>query len=83
MAPLQDSVPAKSFAVVRKTIEGDYKKDLFDVFSSFEETPIGAASIGQVRNHYSRRAVFIYHLPSQTSLCVLCFFLSCRSTERS
>lgn len=48
MAPLQDECPARPFEVVKSIIELDFGKDLYDIFSTFEETPIGAASIGQV-----------------------------------
>lgn len=48
MSVLQDECPAEPFEVVRHTIETEYGKPLEEVFSSFEEMPIGAASIGQV-----------------------------------
>lgn len=48
MAPLQDSCPARPFEVVKSIIEEDFEKDLYKLFDSFEESPIGAASIGQV-----------------------------------
>ena len=48
MSILQDQCPSKSFPVVKSIIEADYGKPLGDVFASFEEAPIGAASIGQV-----------------------------------
>jgi len=48
MAPLQDSCPARPFEVVKSIIEEDFEKDLYKLFNSFEERPIGAASIGQV-----------------------------------
>ena len=45
---LQDGCPHKPFDVVRAIIESEYGKPLEKVFSSFDEVPIGAASIGQV-----------------------------------
>jgi len=48
MSILQDQCPPKDFAIVKSTIESEYGKSLNDVFSSFEEETIGAASIGQV-----------------------------------
>jgi len=48
MAVLQDQVPYKPFQVVKEIIEEDMGKTLSEVFSSFETTPIGSASIGQV-----------------------------------
>lgn len=48
MAPLQDACPARPFHVVRAIIEKEYGKNLDQVFTSIDESPIGAASIGQV-----------------------------------
>jgi len=48
MSILQDQCPSKPFPVVRSIIEADYGKPLEEIFVSFEEEPIGAASIGQV-----------------------------------
>jgi aarF domain-containing kinase len=48
MAILQDQVPYKSYDVVKEIIEVDMGKPLNEVFASFETTPIGSASIGQV-----------------------------------
>lgn len=48
LSVLQDQVPAKEFGVVKDIIESEYGKPLSDVFATFEEEPIGAASIGQV-----------------------------------
>ena len=47
-APLQDECPTRPFAIVKSIIESDYGKNLYDVFDTFDEQPIGAASIGQV-----------------------------------
>ena len=46
--PLLDNVPAKPFAHVRATVEAELGASLGDVFSSFDEVPLAAASIGQV-----------------------------------
>jgi len=48
MSILQDECPPEPFGVVKRTIETEYGKPLEEIFSSFDETPIGAASIGQV-----------------------------------
>eukprot|EP00970_Alexandrium_tamarense_P004410 scaffold749_cov193-Alexandrium_tamarense.AAC.10 len=48
MSVLQDECPAEPFEVVKGIVEGEYGKKLDQVFDSFEEVPIGAASIGQV-----------------------------------
>ena len=48
MSVLQDECPAEDFHVVRRTVETEFGKPLEEIFSSFDEKPIGAASIGQV-----------------------------------
>ena len=48
MQPLLDGVPSKPMEVMRPIIEADLGKPMSEIFSSFEEEPIGAASIGQV-----------------------------------
>lgn len=48
MAVLQDSCPFKPFHVVKSIIESEYNRPLKDIFLTFEEIPIGSASIGQV-----------------------------------
>ena len=49
---LQEDVPAKPFEVIKKIVEADMGKKMEEVFSSFDEVPIGAASIGQV--HFAK-----------------------------
>ncbi len=44
----RDQVKAEPFDVVRLTVEQDLGARLEDVFSTFEETPLAAASIAQV-----------------------------------
>lgn len=48
MSVLQDQCPSKPFSVVKSIIEADFGRPLDDIFESFDESPIGAASIGQV-----------------------------------
>jgi predicted unusual protein kinase regulating ubiquinone biosynthesis (AarF/ABC1/UbiB family) len=48
LAELRDSAPKVSFKEMRKVIEGDFDAPLDEVFASFEEEPLAAASIGQV-----------------------------------
>jgi hypothetical protein len=48
LAKLRDAAPTVSFRQMRKVIEEDLEEPLEDVFSSFTEEPIAAASIGQV-----------------------------------
>jgi ubiquinone biosynthesis protein len=45
---LQDQVPPFSFADVRRIIEEELGEKLDNIFHSFEEAPLAAASIGQV-----------------------------------
>jgi predicted unusual protein kinase regulating ubiquinone biosynthesis (AarF/ABC1/UbiB family) len=48
LSVLQDQVPAKDFSVVKEIIESEYGKPLEEIFATFDEEVIGAASIGQV-----------------------------------
>jgi len=48
LGELRDSAPKVRFADMRKVIEKDLGERLSDVFAEFDETPIAAASIGQV-----------------------------------
>lgn len=45
---LQDSLPPVSFDAIRQQIEGTFERPLEALFSSFDEEPVGAASIAQV-----------------------------------
>ncbi len=48
LSRLQDNVPPFDFSFVRGTIEETLGRPLSELFSSFEEEPLAAASIGQV-----------------------------------
>jgi predicted unusual protein kinase regulating ubiquinone biosynthesis (AarF/ABC1/UbiB family) len=48
LAKLRDAAPTVSFKQMRRVIEEDLEEPISKVFSSFEEEPIAAASIGQV-----------------------------------
>jgi predicted unusual protein kinase regulating ubiquinone biosynthesis (AarF/ABC1/UbiB family) len=48
LAKLRDAAPTVSFKQMRKVIEEDLEEPIDDVFESFQEEPIAAASIGQV-----------------------------------
>ncbi|RYG62809.1 AarF/ABC1/UbiB kinase family protein, partial [bacterium] len=48
LAELQHSAKPSPFKAVRKVVEADLGAPIEDLFASFEETPIAAASIGQV-----------------------------------
>jgi ubiquinone biosynthesis protein len=45
---LQDSVPPMDFADVERTVEGELGARINKLFGSFEQTPLGSASLGQV-----------------------------------
>ena len=46
--PLQDKCPVSSFASIRELVEADTGMRFEDMFSEFEEEPLGAASLAQV-----------------------------------
>jgi predicted unusual protein kinase regulating ubiquinone biosynthesis (AarF/ABC1/UbiB family) len=48
LAKLRDAAPTVSFKQMRKVIEEDLEDPVDEVFASFEQEPIAAASIGQV-----------------------------------
>jgi ubiquinone biosynthesis protein len=48
LAKLQDAAPPISFDAVRAVVEDDLGRPLAELFASFGETPLAAASIGQV-----------------------------------
>ncbi len=48
LAKLRDAAPTVSFKQMRRVIEEDLEGPIRDLFASFDEEPIAAASIGQV-----------------------------------
>jgi predicted unusual protein kinase regulating ubiquinone biosynthesis (AarF/ABC1/UbiB family) len=48
LAKLRDSAPTVSFKQMRRVIEDDLEEPISEIFATFEEEPIAAASIGQV-----------------------------------
>jgi predicted unusual protein kinase regulating ubiquinone biosynthesis (AarF/ABC1/UbiB family) len=48
LAKLRDAAPTVSFKQMRRVIEDDLEEPIEEVFASFQEEPIAAASIGQV-----------------------------------
>ncbi len=55
LAGLQDEVPAEKFDEIRKLAEAELGAPLHEKYESFEETPLAAASLGQV--HRARLCV--------------------------
>jgi ubiquinone biosynthesis protein len=45
---LQDDLPPAPFALIRQTIESSFGASIESLYSRFDETPVGAASIAQV-----------------------------------
>jgi ubiquinone biosynthesis protein len=48
LSQLQDDLPPAPFAAIKQTIETSFNAPLESLFSSFDEVPVGAASIAQV-----------------------------------
>jgi predicted unusual protein kinase regulating ubiquinone biosynthesis (AarF/ABC1/UbiB family) len=48
LAKLRDAAPTVSFKQMRRVIEEDLEEPIEEIFSSFQQEPIAAASIGQV-----------------------------------
>jgi predicted unusual protein kinase regulating ubiquinone biosynthesis (AarF/ABC1/UbiB family) len=48
LAKLRDAAPTVSFKQMRRVIEDDLEEPISEVFASFDEEPVAAASIGQV-----------------------------------
>ena len=48
LSVLQDAAPQVDFAAVKAALEAELSQPLEEIFLSFDETPIAAASIGQV-----------------------------------
>src|SRR3989440_9371356 len=64
LAKLRDAAPTVSFGQMRRVIEDDLEDLLSELFDTFEEEPIAAASIGQVyraRLHDGREVALKVH----------------------
>src|SRR6185436_2916098 len=48
LAGLQDEVPAEPFAAIRRQAEAELGAPLAERYAAFDETPLAAASLGQV-----------------------------------
>ncbi len=52
LAKLQDDVPPFPLSEVKRIIEKELSRPITELFESFDETPFGSASIGQVHKAY-------------------------------
>ena len=50
LSQLQDDLPPAPFTAIKQTIERSFNAPLESLFSEFDETPVGAASIAQVHH---------------------------------
>jgi len=48
LAGLQDEVPPEEFSAIRFVVESEFNQPLEKIFLAFNETPVAAASLGQV-----------------------------------
>lgn len=67
----RDQVPAQSFEVVRATVEEDFGAPLEDIFESFDETPLAAASIAQVHGAVLRSGESVVVKVQRTTVALL------------
>ncbi len=70
LAKLRDAAPTVSFKQMRRVVEDDLEAPLSEVFATFEEEPIAAASIGQVyraRLHDGREVAVKVQYPGVAS----------------
>jgi predicted unusual protein kinase regulating ubiquinone biosynthesis (AarF/ABC1/UbiB family) len=48
LSGLQDTVPGVSYDAIRQVVEGEFGRPIGEVFASFDQAPLAAASLGQV-----------------------------------
>lgn len=74
LSKLQDAAPAVSFRHIARAIEGEHKRPLSELFASFDERPVAAASIGQVHRatlHDGRQVAVKVQRPGVADLVAL------------
>jgi len=67
----RDQVPAQPFEVVRATVEEDFGAPLEEIFESFDETPLAAASIAQVHGAVLRSGESVVVKVQRTTVATL------------
>ncbi len=67
----RDQVPAQPFEVVRATVEEDFGAPLEEIFASFDETPLAAASIAQVHGAVLRSGESVVVKVQRTTVATL------------
>ncbi len=71
LSRLQDRVPARPYAVVRRAVERELGRPLGEVFASFAKAPVASASLAQVheaRLHDGRRVAVKVQYPEIATL---------------
>ena len=71
LSRLQDRVPARPYAVVRRAVERELRRPLGEVFASFAKAPVASASLAQVheaRLHDGRRVAVKVQYPEIATL---------------
>jgi len=73
LQPLQSGVPARKYSEISRIIEESTGRKMEEIFESFDENPVGAASIGQAHRATLRSAALALAKPTtiQTKIEVI------------